>query len=112
MVIALGFSQVLQAQDEKPELLVALRYFNQNGSFQYLKVKTMVKENNKLQPLTAASLQLYLDEAVTENLIGKITTDEKGEGKAIIPPSLKEKEHETPLLTSQILPIQFSACAL
>lgn len=91
LALALAFCTVLFAQGEKPELSVNLRYFNQNGSLQYLKVKTMVKEDNKLQPVTGAVLNLYLDEANADNLIGKVKTDEKGEAKSIVPPSLKDK---------------------
>jgi len=91
LALALAFCTMLFAQGEKPELSVNLRYFNQNGSLQYLKVKTMVKEDNKLQPVTGAVLNLYLDEASADNLIGKVKTDEKGEAKSIVPPSLKDK---------------------
>ena len=90
---ALLFAQYISAQDapEKPELLVTLRYFNTNGNLQYLKVKTMTKEDGKLLPVQSAVLQLYLDETSPGNLISSMKTDENGEGKAVIPPSLKEQ---------------------
>ncbi len=99
LALALAFSQLLFAQAEKPELSVSLRYFNQNGALQYLKVKAMVKEENKLQPVAGAVLHLYLDEANAEHLIGKVTTDSKGEAKSIIPPSLKESWSLSPAHT-------------
>lgn len=97
LLFATLFSYFMQAQEtEKPELLVNLQYYNLNGSIQYLKVKTMVKEDNKLQPVTEAKLQLYLDEVAPGNLIGKIKTDYKGESKIAIRPAVKDQWNDTP----------------
>ena len=78
------------AQDEKPELMLNLRHFTENNSLQYVKVKAQQKANNKLQPLKDLSVKLYLDSLSASNLIGEIKTDEGGEGKAVIPTSLKK----------------------
>jgi hypothetical protein len=88
--------QGLQAQEEKPEPSLSLQYFNLNAKLQYLKVKALVKEDGKLQPVKGAVLALYLDEAMAENLLGKLKTDEKGEAKTTIPPALKEKWNLSP----------------
>lgn len=77
--------------DNKPQLMTNLKYISTNNNFQYLKVKTQVKADNKLQPAGDISLALYLDTASAENLIGKVKTDEKGEAKTIIPANLKDK---------------------
>ena len=58
----LTFQQTLAQEDEKPEPSISVRYFNQNGSLQYLRVKVMIKEDNKLQPVPGVPIQLYLDE--------------------------------------------------
>jgi hypothetical protein len=82
----------VQAQEaEKPELSVNVRYFNNNNSTQYLQVQTKVKANNKLQPVKDISFQLYLDSVDASNAIASVKTNEKGEAKAAIPVSLKDK---------------------
>jgi hypothetical protein len=93
IILLLLCHHLLSAQEEKekPELSVNLQYFSTNGSFQYLKVKTMTKEDGKLLPVKDAVLQLYLDEAIPENLIAKAKTNENGESKVTIPPALKDK---------------------
>jgi hypothetical protein len=58
-------------------------------------VKAMIREDNKLQPIAAAAIQIYLGEASPGHLIGKIKTDEKGEGSITIPVSLKDKWNES-----------------
>jgi hypothetical protein len=77
--------------EEKPEPSVNIQYYNLNGALQYLKLNVMVKQDKKLQPVSNAGLQVYLDEAVTENLIGNVKTNEKGNASTTIPPSLKDK---------------------
>ena len=83
------FSVGVLAQDEKPEVLVTYRYFVKNHSFQYLLVQTKIKRNKKLEVKPGVVLNLYLDEKAPENAIAKVRTNEKGEAKAVLPPSLK-----------------------
>jgi hypothetical protein len=78
-------------QEEKPELMVNLHYYSVNNSYQYLKTDVKLKADNKLQPVKDVVLQVYLDSATAENLIGKTTTNAKGEAKSPIPWSLKDK---------------------
>lgn len=87
--------QVIAQDQEKPEPSISLRYFNHDGLLQYLKVKAMIKEENKLQPLPGTLIQIYLGESLPENLVAKTRTDEKGESKIIIPVSLKDKWNES-----------------
>lgn len=79
----------MQAQEEKPEMLVSCKYFVKNNNFQYLLVQTKLKENRKLQVLPGVVLKLFLDQSIPENLIAKVRTDDKGEAKAVLPVSLK-----------------------
>src|SRR5688572_10070479 len=92
LLVCLMLTIALHAQEaEKPELLVNLGYYSSNNSHQYLQVKTMIKADNKLQPVKDVVVQLYLDSVSAENLISKIRTNEKGIAKAGIPVSLKDK---------------------
>ena len=87
--VLLLFTINMQAQDEKPEMLVSCKYFVKNNNFQYLLVQTKLKENRKLQVLPGVVLKLFLDQSIPENLIAKVRTDDKGEAKAVLPVNLK-----------------------
>jgi hypothetical protein len=91
IIILLCFSLTItvQAQEEKPEMLVSYHYFVKNNSFQYLLVQTKLKANRKLQVLPGVVLNLFLDEKAPENSIAKVRTNEKGEAKAVLPVALK-----------------------
>lgn len=91
LLIAFVCGNPAQAQVEKPEPSLNLRYFNLNNGTQYIVVSALAKVDNKLQPLKATTVNIYLDEVADENLVGKIKTDENGKAKTIIPPALKEK---------------------
>jgi hypothetical protein len=79
----------VQAQEEKPGMLVSCHYFVKNNSVQYLLVQTKIKANKKLQVLPGVVLKLFLDQSIPENLIAKVRTNEKGEAKAVLPIVLK-----------------------
>jgi hypothetical protein len=81
------------AQDDttKGEPAVGLRYFMQNNSLQWLRVKTSLRKGNKPQLLPNQVVKIFLDSAKPENLIGKIYTNEQGDGKAVIPAGLKDQ---------------------
>lgn len=79
------------AQEEKPELMVNLHYYVVNNSYQYLKTDVKLKADNKLQPVKDVVLQVYLDSATADHLIGKTRTDAKGEAKSTIPYTLKDQ---------------------
>jgi hypothetical protein len=78
------------AQDSaKNDLVMNLGYFMKNNKVVYLMVNTKTKIDKKFQPVEGMVVNLYLDNDSASNLIGKITTNEKGLAKAIIPPNLK-----------------------
>ncbi|MFL5740707.1 MAG: hypothetical protein ACJ75B_10855 [Flavisolibacter sp.] len=87
----LCFCFATKAQNEKPALLLSLHYYDANNRVQWLQVQGRIKANNQLTPLDGAVIQLYLDSLSPEFLITKLRTDEKGEGRTVIPPSFKEK---------------------
>ena len=85
------FGKGVQAQEEenKTETLITYRYFVKNNSLQYLFVQTKIKKNRKIEVLRGVTLKLYLNEAIPENLIAKVRTNDKGEARAAIPVELK-----------------------
>ncbi|MEP7375722.1 MAG: hypothetical protein ABI675_20160 [Chitinophagaceae bacterium] len=69
--------------------LVKLKYFNDNNSVQFLILENSLKTGKKVEPVTNKVFQIYLDSNKAENLIAKLTTDNKGKAKTFLPPALK-----------------------
>ncbi|MGE5520122.1 MAG: hypothetical protein ACM3VS_09380 [Candidatus Dadabacteria bacterium] len=91
VAFSFSLSSVFAQDEEKPTLMINLKYQVSNNSFQYLQLKTQLKADNKLQPQKQTPVNLYLDSISNDNLVSLVKTDEKGEAKAILPQSLKEK---------------------
>jgi hypothetical protein len=78
------------AQDSaKNELIGTVGYFMNNNNAVYLMAHTKTKTDKKFHPVKGIVINLYLDKDSAGNLLGKVTTDEGGDAKAIIPPALK-----------------------
>lgn len=86
-------------KEEAPvtETVLRLRYFNDNNQVQYLILESLSKTGRIAVPLPNQVCKLYMDEQSEENLIAKVTTDEKGKAKCFIPPSLKARWDELPM---------------
>src|SRR5215831_2018485 len=84
-----GPLSVIAQDSTKKELIVNLGYYMRDNKITWLMINTKTKIDKKFQPVRDVTLKLYLDKDVDANLIGKVTTDEKGVAKAIIPPALK-----------------------
>ena len=79
-----------QAQDStKKELVLNVAYYMNNNKIIYLMVNSKTKINTKFQPVKNSVINLYLDSIGNNYFIAKVTSDEKGVAKAIIPPALK-----------------------
>src|SRR5690348_4530836 len=94
--IAIAGNALAQNDSVKPVTIVSLRYFNINNNMQYLLLKSASKEGRVLTPIENKTYELYLDSSVQNNFIAKVTTDEKGLAKAIIPSSLAEQWKASP----------------
>jgi hypothetical protein len=77
------------AKKETPKELVTLKYFNENNGVQYLMLINFLKTGKKIEPQKNKVFKLYLDSSGAANLIGTVTTDDKGRAKSFLPPSLK-----------------------
>ena len=81
----------VSAQDSAiNEPSIDIRYFVNNNSAQYLLVRTRVKTGRKYKPLPNRQALVYLDSSTADNLIAKTVTNENGEAKIIISPTLKD----------------------
>jgi hypothetical protein len=88
------------AQDStKKELVVIIGYFVNNNKVTWLMVNTKAKIDKKFQPVKEVTVNLYLDKDSAANLVGKVTTNENGVAKAIIPPALKAAWEGSPTHT-------------
>jgi len=81
----------IAAPEEKPmpELILGIRYFNPDNKIPYLLVSAKRKLERKSTPMQGITGNIYLNETSTTALLGKITTDEKGEGRIFIPATFK-----------------------
>lgn len=70
---------------------IAIRYFVQNNNLHYLTVQTRFKVGKKFQPIPAQAFEVFLDSISKENLIAKTVTNNHGNAKVLLPPSLKSK---------------------
>ena len=74
---------------QKGSLSIAINYFIDNNKIPYLLVKVKTKIDGRFKPVGDIPLQLFLGKDSAGTLIGKVTTDDKGEASTIIPTSLK-----------------------
>jgi len=85
-----SFSNCFAQDSAKHELVFNVSYYMSGNKMIYLLVHAKTKINSKFQPVTNAVINLYLDNIGNDKLIAKVTTDENGAAKAVIPPSLKD----------------------
>ena len=78
---------------------VRLRYFNDKNIVQYLVLENSLKKGKETNPLAGKTFDLFLDSIASDNLIGKVTTDNNGRAKSFIPPSLKSGWDAKPVHT-------------
>ncbi|MEP6616137.1 MAG: hypothetical protein ABJA57_06135 [Ginsengibacter sp.] len=78
------------AQDStRPELVMNVGYYMTGNKLIYLMVHAKTKINKKFQPVSGAVINLYLDSVAIDHLVARVTTNEKGVAKAVIPIALK-----------------------
>ena len=90
LLLLMAFSK-LQAQDsvEVSPTILSLRYFLPENKIPYIIVNTKKKVGRKFQPVKNVTVNVYFNEAAENNLLGKITTAENGEGRVAFSPSFK-----------------------
>ena len=86
------------------EVMVKLKYFNDNNGVQYLLLDNYLKTGKKIEPLKSKVFKLYLDSNKAENLIATVTTDVKGKAKSFLPPSLKASWEAIPVHKFIVVP--------
>jgi hypothetical protein len=87
------------AQVEKNKLILGLGYFNDNNQIQFLKAGTKAKINNKYTPVAGIHVSFYIDSESPSHLLGKATTDDKGQAVLMIPPAAKDEWNKSPKQT-------------
>ena len=69
--------------------LLSLRYFLAENKVPYVDVNTRKKVGRKFEPVKGISVNIYFNEAISANLLGKVVTGTDGVGRVALPPSLK-----------------------
>jgi len=79
------------AQDsvEVSPTILGLRYFLPENKVPYIIVNTKKKVGRKFEPVKNVTVNVYVNEATANNLLGKITTAVNGEGRIAFPASFK-----------------------
>ncbi len=90
-LFAILFSSVdVFSQEAKNDLLLNLSYFNNNNSYVYLKATAKTKIDGKFQLVKDVSVSFYINKDSAGNLLGKATTNDKGEAYLLVPASAKD----------------------
>ncbi len=89
LISAQPYSTTAEKEPVVSKEILRFKYFSENNSIQYLLLENLLKTGKKFEPLKSKTFQLYLDSINPENLIAKVTTDEKGKAISFLPPSLK-----------------------
>lgn len=88
LLLAIGFTS--QAQDSIPrKLVLSLGYYMPDDKVPYLKVTAKEKIERQFFPMKDIEANVYIGEEADENLLGKVKTNAKGEGKVFISSDFK-----------------------
>jgi hypothetical protein len=98
--LAFFFAERSFSQDSsKASLILTLGYYNDNNQIQYLKADTKTKVNGKFKLVGNIPISFYISSESPANLIGKATTNEKGQVSILILPSVKDEWNKSPKQT-------------
>jgi len=90
LLVSLSLGTLLNAQEEEPrQLLLDASYFMPADNVPYLKILAREKVGRQFIPQKDIAVNVYIGEETDENLMEKVTTNEKGEARAYIPASAK-----------------------
>ncbi len=87
-LLALPFCSWSQDSSKK-ELVLNVSYYMNSNKALYVMTSAKTKVAKKFIPVSGVNISLFLDNDSSAYLLGKVTTDKDGLGKAIIPPALK-----------------------
>jgi hypothetical protein len=83
-------SNIAVSQETTRHLILTPGYNMSDNKMVFISVNSKAKVEKKFQPVGSIVVKLYLDSNSANTFIAKVTTDEKGMAKAILPPSFKE----------------------
>lgn len=90
VILILGIKAISFAQDSTASpVLLDLKYYVSDQQVPYVIVKTKTKKERKFLPVKDIPVSVFLNDESNASLLGKVVTNEKGEGKVIIPASFK-----------------------
>ena len=89
-------SGICLAQVEKNKLILGLSYFNDNNQIQFLKAGAKAKINDRYTPVGGIHISFYIGSESPSHLLGKASTDDKGQAFLMIPPAAKDEWNKSP----------------
>ncbi len=91
ILFTVPFIALAQKESVKNNVVLNLGYYMSNNRVMYLMANAKTKVEGKFKPANGITMRLFLGNDSSQNLIGKVITDQHGLAKAIIPPALKNK---------------------
>ena len=89
-ILILGVKAISFAQDSAAShFTMDLKYYVSDQGIPYLMVKTKTKKDRKFLPVKDIPVTVHLNDRSNNSKLGKIVTNDKGEGKITIPASFK-----------------------
>ena len=73
-----------QDSTEKKDPVITINYFNLIDNSVFVKLDAKYKVEKTFVPINKLEINLYMNEAKEENLIGKVTTNSKGVGRVML----------------------------
>jgi hypothetical protein len=95
-MLTLFITGISLAQVEKNKLILGLGYFNDNNQQQYLKAGAKAKINGRYTPVGGIHVSFYIHSESPDHLLGKGSTDDKGQVILMMPPAAKNEWIKSP----------------
>jgi hypothetical protein len=80
----------------KTSLILNLGYYNDNNQMQYLKAVTKTKVKGKFKLVAGIPVSFYITSESQANLLGRATTNDKGQAVILIPPAARDEWNKSP----------------
>jgi hypothetical protein len=90
VLTAILFGSLETFAQGKITLRVDVAYFQEGEELPYVTVRIRQKIDKKFEPIENLEVQVYFNEESEEAVIGHIKTNNKGEGKVVLPEALKK----------------------
>lgn len=90
IIIVMGITSIGYGQEDKITPRIDITYYQIANDLPYVNVRVRKRVDRRFLPITNVPVNLFFNEESEETKMGSIVTNDKGEGKLILPESLRE----------------------